>query len=113
MVAPIQTGKRTQTKLNRSKPWITASSKPFAEIDGIMVAIPLNLRGHPQPTIRARWVPLCPQGLEMMPSYEYDHPKGYRAQILRCPKLFPTKAAQFYNRKQFAKGGGCVKHINV
>jgi hypothetical protein len=86
--------------------------QPFAEVGG-MAAIPLNLRGHPQPKLGAGGFHLCPQGLEMTPSYEYNHPRGYRAQMLRCPKLFPTKAAHSCDHKQFAKGVGCVKHINI
>lgn len=86
--------------------------QPFAEVGG-MAAIPLNLRGHPQPKLGPGGFHLCPQGLEMAPSYEYNHPKGYRAQLLRCPMLFPTKTAHTCNHKQFAKGIGCVKHINI
>ncbi len=86
--------------------------QPFADVGG-MAAIPLNLRGHPQPQLGSGGFHLCPQGLEMAPSYEYNHPKGYRAQMLRCPKLFPTKTAHSCNHKQFAKGIGCVKHINI
>jgi hypothetical protein len=86
--------------------------QPFAELGG-MAAIPLNLRGHPQPKLGPNGFHLCPQGLEMAPSYEYNHPKGYRAQILRCPRLFPMKTAHSCNHKQFAKGVGCVKHINI
>jgi len=86
--------------------------QPFAEVGG-MAAIPLNLRGHPQPKLGPSGFHLCPQGFEMVPSYEYNHAKGYRAQLLRCPKLFPTKAVQPCDHKQFAKGIGCVKHINI
>ncbi|MAU01138.1 MAG: hypothetical protein CL608_28680 [Anaerolineaceae bacterium] len=86
--------------------------QPFAEVGG-MAAIPLNLRGHPQPRLGPGGFHLCPQGLEMIPSYEYDHPKGYRAQLLRCPKLFPTKTGQPCDHQQFTKGVGCVKHINI
>jgi hypothetical protein len=49
----------------------------------------------------------------MAPSYEYDHTNGYRAQLLRCPLLFPTKVEQSCDHPQFAKGVGCVKHINI
>ncbi|MCA9997791.1 MAG: transposase, partial [Anaerolineales bacterium] len=56
---------------------------------------------------------LCSQGLEMVPSYEYNHSNGYRAQLLRCPKLFPTKTAEICTHEQFAKGIGCIKHINI
>jgi hypothetical protein len=86
--------------------------QPFAEIGG-MAAIALNLRGHPQPKLGPGGFHLCPQGLEMAPSYEYNHSKGYRAQLLRCPRLFPTQTAHSCTHKQFAKGVGCVKHINI
>lgn len=86
--------------------------QPFAEVGG-MAAIPLNLRGHPQPKLGPGGFHLCPQGLEMAPSYEYNHSKGYRAQLLRCPKLFLGKTAQFCDHEQFVKGVGCVKHINI
>jgi hypothetical protein len=86
--------------------------QPFAEVDG-MAAIPLNLRGHPKPELGPGGFHLCPRGLEMAPSYEYDHTNGYRAQLLRCPLLFPTKVEQSCDHPQFAKGVGCVKHINI
>jgi hypothetical protein len=86
--------------------------QPFAEVGG-MAAIPLNLRGHPQPRLGPGGFHLCSQGLEMVPSYEYDHPQGYRAQMLRCPRLFPAKTDQVCDHKQFVKGVGCVKHINI
>lgn len=86
--------------------------QPFAAVAG-MAAIPLNLRGHPQPKLGSGGFHLCPQALEMVPSSEYDHPNGYRAQLLRCPKLFPAKTVQSCDHEQFAKGVGCVKHINI
>ena len=49
----------------------------------------------------------------MAPSYEYNHPKGYRAQLLRCPLLFPAMSSQTCDHPQFAKGVGCTKHINI
>lgn len=86
--------------------------QPFAEVGGV-AAIPLNLRGHPEPRLGPGGYHLCPQGLEMRPYSEFDdRTKGYRAQVLRCPKLFPTKTGEACNHKQFAKGG-CVKQINI
>jgi hypothetical protein len=38
--------------------------QPFAEVGG-MAAIPLNLRGHPQPKLGPGGFHLCSQGLEM------------------------------------------------
>ena len=86
--------------------------QPFAEMGG-MAAIPLNLRGHPKPRLGPGGFHLCSQDLEMTPSYEYAHSKGYRAQVLRCPWLFPTKSVESCDHKQFAKGVGCVKYINI
>lgn len=87
--------------------------QPFAELDGL-VAIPLNLRGHPKPQLGSGGFHLCPKGWEMQPSYQYNHPKGYRTQVLRCPLLFPYPTGHTCDHEQFAKGsGGCVKHINI
>ncbi len=86
--------------------------QPFAKIGG-MAAIPLNLRGHPKPQLGPGGFHLCPEGLEMVPSYKYDHTKGYQAQLLRCPLLFPHHSGQYCTHEQFAKGPGCVKHINI
>ena len=86
--------------------------QPFAELGG-MAAIPLNLRGHPEPQLGAGGFHLCPAGLEMAPSYQYLHTSGYQAQVLRCPLLFPQLSEQTCNHEQFAKGMGCVKHINI
>jgi hypothetical protein len=86
--------------------------QPFAEIGGL-AAIPLNLRGHPQPHLGAGGFHLCPASLEMAPSYQYHHPSGYQAQLLRCPLLFPQPSGRTCDHQQFAKGLGCVKHINI
>lgn len=86
--------------------------QPFAELDGL-AAIPLNLRGHPKPRLGPAGFHLCPKGLEMQPSYQYTHTKGYQAQLLRCPLLFPHSTGQSCEHEQFAKGSGCVKHINI
>ena len=86
--------------------------QPFAKRGG-MAAIPLNPRGHPVPQLGPNDIHLCPRGMEMAPSYEYDHTEGYRAQLLRCPLLFPHPTGQTCDHEQFAKGVGCVKHINI
>lgn len=86
--------------------------QPFAEIDGL-AAIPLNLRGHPEPQLGPGSFHLCPAHLEMVPAYQYNHSNGYRAQLLRCPLLFPHPSDQSCDHEQFAKGTGCVKHINI
>ena len=77
--------------------------QPFAEIGG-MAAIPLNLRGHPKPELGDNGFHLCPQQQQMAPSYQYNHTKGYRAQVLRCPFLFPKPSGQTCDHQQFAKG---------
>jgi hypothetical protein len=86
--------------------------QPFAEIGGL-AAIPLNLRGHPEPHLGTGGFHLCPAGWEMVPSYQYHHTSGYQAQVLRCPLLFPQPSGQSCDHEQFAKGRGCVKHINI
>ena len=86
--------------------------QPFAEVGG-WAAIPLNLRGHLEPKLGPGGFHLCPRELEMAPSYEYNHPKGYRAQLLRCPLLFPAMSSQTCDHPQFAKGVGCTKHTNI
>ena len=86
--------------------------QPFAEMGGL-AAIPLNLRGHPKAQLGAGGFHLCPAGLEMVPSYQYHHTSGYQAQVLRCPLLFPQPSGLTCDHQQFAKGIGCVKHINI
>jgi hypothetical protein len=86
--------------------------QPFAEIGGL-AAIPLNLRGHPESHLGTGGFHLCPTGLEMAPSYQYHHTNGYQAQVLRCPLLFPQPSGLTCDHEQFAKGSGCVKHINI
>ena len=41
------------------------------------------------------------------------HPNGYQAQLLRCPLLFPQPSGHSGSHHQFAKGVGCVNHINI
>jgi hypothetical protein len=86
--------------------------QPFVERGG-MAAIPLNPRGHPLPKLGPSGIHLCPQDVEMAPSYQHNHTEGYRAQLLRCPLLFPHPTAQTCDHEQFAKGVGCVKHIHI
>ncbi len=80
---------------------------------GGIAAIPLNLRGHPPPQRRPDGTPLCLKGLAMSPSYVFAHTDGYRAQEFRCPLLHPHPTVQTCDHEQFAKGAGCVKHINI
>ncbi len=80
---------------------------------GGIAAMPLNTRGHAVPQVGPHGIHVCPKGLEMAPSYHYQHPDGYRAQILRCPLLFPDVSGHTCDHEQFAKGPGCVKYINI
>ncbi len=80
---------------------------------GGLAAIPLNLRGHPPPDRDEHGQPRCPEGLRMTPSYEFDHPNGYRAQVFRCPLLVPQVTGETCPHEQFAKGPGCVKYVNI
>ena len=80
---------------------------------GGIPAIPLNTRGHPAPRLGPTGHHLCPRGHEMVPTYAYDHTDGYRAQTLACPLLRPTPTGAPCDHEQFAKGVGCVKHINI
>lgn len=81
-------------------------------IHGGMAAIALNPRGHPLPQQDPEGRPLCPRGLPMQPSYTFLHPDGYRAQLHRCPLLFPARTDQVCDHEQFTKGSGCVKQLN-
>ena len=84
----------------------------FAEVGG-MAAIPLNLRGHPAPKLGPGGYHLCSHGLEMSPYCEFDdRTNNHRAQVLRCPLLFPAKSGDSCDHEQFAKGG-CRKQINI
>ena len=49
----------------------------------------------------------------MIPSYAFDHPDGYRAQVFRCPLLVPRVTGETCAHEQFAKGPGCVKYLNI
>jgi len=75
-------------------------------------AVPLNQHGHPVFERDADGTPLCPIGLRMHPTYQFEHTNGYRAQRFRCPLLFPQPNGQSCDHEQFAKGKGCVKDVN-
>jgi hypothetical protein len=75
-------------------------------------AIPLNNHGHDEVPRDPDGTPRCWAGLRMHPTYQFDHPNGYRAQRFRCPLLFPTRTAETCAHEQFAKGKGCVKDPN-
>ncbi len=75
-------------------------------------AVPLNQHGHPVFERDADGTPLCPLGLRMQPTYQFEHTNGYHAQRFRCPLLFPEPTGQCCDHEQFAKGKGCVKDVN-
>ncbi len=78
-----------------------------------IAAIPLNQHAHPVYERDADGTPLCPIGLRMHPTYQFQHTKGYRAQRYRCPLLYPTPTGQTCDHEQFRKHKGCVKDINL
>ena|SRR5579859_7789355 len=82
-----------------------------ARHDGIG-AVPLNQHGHPVFERDTDGTPLCPIGLRMHPTYQFDHTYGYRAQRFRCPLLFPKPNGTRCDHEQFVKGKGCVKDVN-
>jgi len=79
---------------------------------GGIAAVPLNQHGHPVYERDADGTPLCPVGLRMHPTYQFDHTRNYRAQRFRCPLLFPEPTGATCEHEQFAKGKGCVKDVN-
>ena len=79
--------------------------------------IAFNDHGFGYPLFGPNGHPLCPDGREMVGSYQYfDQTRGYHAQVERCPLLFGTPAPEETCRiqhPQFAKGVGCVKYRNL
>ena len=80
---------------------------------GGIAAIPLNQHGHPIYTRDANGVPFCPKKLQMVPTKQFNHTNGYRAQRYQCPLLFPAKTGQSCDHEQWKQGKGCVKDINI
>jgi hypothetical protein len=80
---------------------------------GGVAAVPLNLRGHAPPDRLEDGTPRCPTGQAMVPSYRFAHTQGYQAQIFRCPLLHPQPTGATCAHEQFAKGGGCIKYLNI
>ena len=79
---------------------------------GGIAAVPLNQHGHPKYQRDPDGTPLCPKGLRMHPTIQFQHTYGYRAQRFCCPLLFPEKIGAPCDHEQFAKGKGCVKDVN-
>jgi len=77
-----------------------------------MAAVPLNQHSKTPFARLADGTPLCPIGLPMHPTLQFNHTYGYRAQRFRCPLLFPEKTGASCAHDQFAKGKGCVKDVN-
>jgi len=101
-------------------PWYITADAAFdawyiyddAARHGGIAAIPLNQHGHPKYQRDPDGTPLCPLGLRMHPTIQFNHTNGYRAQRFCCPLLFPKKTGATCEHKQFAKGIGCVKDVN-
>ena len=72
-------------------------------------AVPLNQHGHHDGSRDHDGVPICANGLRMIPSFQYSHPHGYRAQRFLCPLLFPHASGASCSHEQFGKGIGCKK----
>jgi hypothetical protein len=77
-----------------------------------IAAVPLNQHGRPVFEREADGTPLCPRGLPMHPTYQFQHTYGYRAQRFRCPLLFPVRTGEVCDHVQFLKNTGCVKDVN-
>jgi hypothetical protein len=75
-------------------------------------AVPLNAHGHPDVRYDDDGVPICQQGLRMLPTFQFNHTHGYRAQRFCCPLLFPQPSGDTCDHPQFLKGKGCRKDPN-
>jgi hypothetical protein len=85
--------------------------EPAARHGGIG-AVPLNQHGHHDGSRAPDGVPICAKGLRMIPSFQFSHPSGYRAQRFLCPLLFPEPTGATCDHEQFLKGKGCKKDPN-
>jgi len=83
-----------------------------AAMHGGIAAVPLNGHGHHDGSRDHDGVPICANGLRMLPTFHFQHPNGYRAQRFVCPLLFPQPTGQSCEHEQFLKGKGCVKDPN-
>jgi hypothetical protein len=79
---------------------------------GGIAAVPLNQHAHPVYQRDSDGTPLCPKGLRMHPTYQFQHTSGYCAQRYRCPLLHPEPTGETCDHEQFRKEKGCVKDIN-
>jgi hypothetical protein len=79
---------------------------------GGMAAVPLNGHGHTDTTRDIDAVPICRKGLPMIPTIQFNHTNGYRAQRFCCSLLFPQATGEPCDHPQFLKGVGCRKDPN-
>jgi hypothetical protein len=79
---------------------------------GGMAAVPLRQSPKTPFDRLTDGTPLCPIGLPMHPTIQFNHTNGYRSQRFQCPLLFPQNTGQTCEHEQFAKGKGCVKDTN-
>jgi hypothetical protein len=83
-----------------------------AACHGGIAAVPLNAHtANPSPR-DPDGVPLCSKGVRMLPTFQFAHTSGYRAQHFQCPLLFPQATGETCDHPQFLKGKGCVKDLN-
>jgi hypothetical protein len=82
----------------------------YAECGGL-AAIPRNDRSTSPPRDAAGH-PLCARGRTMVPTTQFRHEDGFRAQHFRCPLLRPQPTGITCDHAQFAKGG-CTKYTNL
>ena len=79
---------------------------------GGIAAVPLNQHAHPVYERDPDGTPLCPRGLRMHPTYQYQHTYGYRAQRFRCPLLHPDPTGETCDHEQFHKGDCILVCVN-
>jgi hypothetical protein len=79
---------------------------------GGIAAVPLNSHTSHPSSRASDGVPFCPKGLRMVPTFQFAHTSGYRAQHFQCPLLTPQPTGETCDHPQFLKGKGCVKDLN-
>jgi hypothetical protein len=79
---------------------------------GGVAAVHLNQHAHLVYERDVDGTPLCPIGLRMHPTYQFQHTYGYRSHSYRCPLLYPKPTGHSCDHEQFRKDKGCVKDIN-
>jgi hypothetical protein len=47
--------------------------------------------------------PLCPKGLRMHPTYQFQYTRGHRVQRYHCPLLYPQPPGACCDQEQFTK----------